>query len=105
MASKHFLPPPRNLDRAIESSSTLAGLLSGHRRSQACMQAVRDALPPQLQTLVRAGPIEAGVWAVFAQHAAAASKLRQFLPNLLERLKKVAPDITEIKVKILPKSN
>jgi hypothetical protein len=104
MASKH-LPPPRNLDRAIESSSTLAGLLSGHRRSQACMQTVRVALPQPLQALVRAGPIDEGVWTLFAQHAAAASKLRQFLPNLLERLSTVAPDVKDIKVKILPKSN
>jgi hypothetical protein len=103
MASRN-LPPPRNLDRAIESSSTLAGLLSGHRRSQACMRTVRNALPHPLHELVRAGPIEEGVWTLFAQHAAAAAKLRQILPNLLEGLRAIAPDIKEIRVKILPRS-
>jgi hypothetical protein len=96
------LPPPRNLDRAIEASPSLAGLLAGHRRSQQCFAQVRTVLPELLRALVRPGPIEEGSWTLFAQHASAASKLRQWLPTLVERAAEREPTIKEIKVKILP---
>jgi hypothetical protein len=103
MASR-ALPPPRNLDRAIEGSATLAGLLSGHRRSHQFFALASPKLPAAMRSLIRPGPIEDACWTLFAEHAAAAAKLRQLLPLLLECVAGRDPDVREIKVKILPAS-
>ncbi len=98
------LPPPRNLDRAMAGSAPLAGLLAGHRQSQACFQLILPRLPAAIRPMVRPGPIDEGCWTLFAEHAAAASKLRQLLPLLLDAVTAHERSVRELKVKILPRS-
>ena len=88
----------------MEGSAPLAGLLAGHRQSQACYQQILPRLPTALRPLVRPGPIDEGCWTLFAEHAAAASKLRQLLPLLLEAVTAQEQRVRELKVKILPRS-
>ena len=97
------LPPERNLREAIDKAPTLAALLAGHRRSQACFELILPALPALLRSLVRAGPIDGACWTLFAQNSSAAAKLRQVLPDLLAALNVREPGITEIKAKIQPR--
>ena len=88
--------------QALDGNATLAGLLSGHRRAQACYAQVRSKLPGPLATQVRAGPIDGAAWTLLAAHGAAAAKLRHVLPTLLDALQATEPGITEIRVKVLP---
>ena len=97
------VPPARNLGAAIDAAPTLASLLAGHRRSQACFAAVRPVMPAGLDRSVRAGPIQDGQWTLFAQNGAVAAKLRQALPNLLRAVQAREPEVRELKVKILPR--
>jgi hypothetical protein len=92
----------RSAAQALSDSTVLSGLLAGHRRAQACFVAVQSLLPGALRGQVRAGPIDAGIWTLFASHASAAAKLRQVLPTLLAAVATREPDITEIRVKIRP---
>lgn len=55
-------------------------------QSAACLERVRPLLPAQLQPLVRAGPIEDGVWCLLVPGPAAAAKIRQLLPTLVQHL-------------------
>jgi Dna[CI] antecedent, DciA len=97
------LPTDRNVGDAINHAPTLAALLAGHRRAQACFEQVLPALPPMLHSLVRPGPIDGTRWTLFAQNSSAAAKLRQLLPDLLAALHAREPGITEIKAKIQPR--
>jgi Dna[CI] antecedent, DciA len=92
----------RAVGQVLENTPSLAGLLGGHRRAQACYAQVSALLPPPLATQVRPGPIDGGVWTLFAAHGGAAAKLRQALPTLLGALASADPPITEIRVKVLP---
>jgi len=94
-------PPTRPVGQMLDSIPSLAGLLGGHRRAQACFAQVRRLLPQALATQVRAGPIEGGVWTLLAANGGAAAKLRQALPTLLADLAATEPGITEIKIKVL----
>jgi Dna[CI] antecedent, DciA len=95
-------PLARPVGQVLESTPSLAGLLGGHRRAQACYARVAHLLPPPLGTQVRPGPIDGGVWTLFAAHGGAAAKLRQALPTLLAAVAHEDPPITEIRVKVLP---
>jgi hypothetical protein len=55
-----------------------------------------------MRSLVRPGPIDGPCWTLFAEHAAAAAKLRQLLPLLTTTVAEREPGINEIRVKILP---
>ena len=92
----------RSLAAALEDSATLSGLLAGHRRSYACFGAARSALPPALLTQVRPGPIDAGVWTLFAATNAAAAKLRHCVPRVLEAARAHDAQIVEVRVKVAP---
>lgn len=97
------MPPARNVGEAIEASESLASLLAGHRRAQACVARLRPALPPALRALIRPGPIEGATLHLFVEHNAAAAKMRQLLPYLLETLRVAEPELTEVKLKIVPR--
>ena len=68
--------PGRSVADALGASATVAGLLAGHRRAQACFDAVKTKLPPPLRTQVRPGPIDEEVWTLLASTSGAAAKLR-----------------------------
>lgn len=99
------LPPARNLGQAIEASASLASLLAGHRRAQACFEAIAPVLPPPLRVRVRPGPIDGESWALFVDNGAQSAKLRQLLPVLLQRVQQDDPAIREIRLKIHPVSS
>ena len=92
----------RSIAAALDDSATLSGLLAGHRRSYACFDAARSAVPPALLTQVRPGPIDAGAWTLFAANNAAAAKLRHCLPRVLQAARAHDAQIVEVRVKVVP---
>jgi len=96
-------PPARRARDALDDHASVSALLAGHRRAHACFAQIRPLLPDPLAELVRPGPIDEGTWTLFAEHASAAAKLRQLLPDLLAAVGASDPAITGIKVKILPR--
>jgi Dna[CI] antecedent, DciA len=96
------VPPGRTLAAALDASPTLAQLLAGHRRAQACFEVIRLLLPAALLTQVRPGPIEEKAWTLLARSGGAAAKLRQCLPSLVEAVQAAGYEIDEIRVKVSP---
>jgi hypothetical protein len=68
--------------RALDASASLAGLLARIRESDARLAAIRPALPEALAGTLRAGPLDERAWVLLADHAAAAAKLRHWLPQI-----------------------
>ena len=101
-------PPPdvRNqaLARALDRSEPLAGLLQRVRESRQRFDAIRGLLPPALLGSVRPGPLDEKAWSVLVDHAAAAAKLRQMLPDLQSALADRGWPQPAIKIKIQPRA-
>ena len=97
-------PPPdaRNLAlaRALDRSEPLAGLLQRMQGSRQRFEVIRSLLPPALASSVRAGPLDDEAWSVLVDHAAAAAKLRQMLPDLQSALAEGGWPTPPIKIKI-----
>jgi len=88
------------LARAIEGSAALARLGQRLRQSRARLEAVAPAMPDALRTQVRAGPCDDRQWVLLATSAAAAAKLRQWLPDLQQRLAAAGWPAVEIRVRV-----
>ena len=58
-------------------------------------------LPPALRELVRPGPIEGESWCLLVPHNAAAAKLRQLAPALLDRLRATGRSVSTIRIKVM----
>ncbi len=104
------MPPPapdaRNLAlaRALDRSEPLAGLLQRVQGSRQRFEAISKLLPPALLGNVRPGPMDETAWSVLVDHAAAAAKLRQMLPDLQSALAEAGWPAPPIKIKILPRA-
>ena len=96
------MPGARLLAEALDDTPTLAGLLAGHAQASRCFETVLPLLPSGLATQLRAGPVEGGVWTLFAAGPASAAKARQLLPALRDRLQ-AEHRVNEVKVKVVPR--
>ena len=95
------LPPGAlPLAQAIEGSAALARLGLRLRQSRARLETVIPALPPALRAQVRAGPCDDRQWVLLAASAAAAAKLRQWLPDLEQQLAAAGWPAVEIRVRV-----
>ena len=86
----------------MDETPTLAGLLASHAQAHRCFEVVLPLLPSGLASQLRAGPVEGGVWTLFAAGPASAAKARQLLPALRERLQ-AGHGVREVKVKVVPR--
>lgn len=75
------------MDGALGSSAPLARLLQRLEESRARLAAIRDQLPQPLRAQVRAGPLDDDGWTLLVPSGAAAAKLRQLQPLLLQALR------------------
>lgn len=94
------VPLPTALPRALDEHPVLKHLREQIRASNACLESVRDLLPPPLQTAVRAGPIEGERWTLLVGNAAVAAKLRQLGPRLEKRLIERGMQISAIRIRV-----
>jgi hypothetical protein len=87
---------------ALQRSEPLGRLMQRLRASQACLDAVRSALPEGLRDQVRPGPLDEEGWSLLVPHGAAAAKVRQCLPTLLAALQAGGHGVSSIRVRIQP---
>jgi hypothetical protein len=98
-------PTPRRrnavtLQQAAEEAPTLARLAQLARESGERLKAVETSIPAPLRASIRPGPIEGTTWCLLVDSNAAAAKLRQLLPVLLQRLNSRGNEITAIRLKV-----
>ncbi len=86
---------------ALGRSETLSGLLRRVQDSNARYATVRSVLPEGLASLVRPGPLDDSTWALLVPSGAAAAKLRQCLPALVQSLKASGWSEVSIRIKVL----
>ena len=70
------------LGAALDRSPPLTQLLQRLQQSQQRLAALSGLLPEGLRSEVRAGPLDDAGWTLLVPGGAAASKLRQLLPQL-----------------------
>ncbi len=90
----------RTLEQAAGEAPTLAALQARISKSSAHLDQIRHLLPPALRNQVIAGPLTDGQWCILVKSAAAATKIRQLLPRLMESLNQSGAQISAIRVKI-----
>jgi hypothetical protein len=91
---------PVTLQQAAEESPTLARLAQLARESGERLKAVESLIPLSLRCAVRPGPIEGPAWCLLVDSSAAAAKLRQLIPALLNRLRDRGWQVTSIRLKV-----
>jgi hypothetical protein len=91
---------PLTLQQAADESPTLARLAQLARESSERLGAVESLIPTSLRSAVKAGPIDGDAWCLLVEGNAAAAKLRQVLPALLDRLRDRGWEVTSIRLKV-----
>jgi hypothetical protein len=91
---------PVTLQQAAEDSPTLARLAQLARDSGERLEAVKFLIPGPLRSTVRAGPIDGPAWCLLVDSSAAAAKIRQVVPLLLNRLRDRGWEVTSIRLKV-----
>lgn len=91
---------PVSVQQAADESPTLARLAQLARESGEQLQAVESLIPPALRSAVRPGPIDGASWCLLVDGNAAAAKLRQVLPALVDRLRDRGSQVTSIRLKV-----
>ncbi len=91
---------PVTLQQAAEDSPTLARLAQLARESGERLKAVESLIPLSLRCAVRPGPIEGPAWCLLVDSSAAAAKLRQVIPALLDCLRDRGWQVTSIRLKV-----
>jgi hypothetical protein len=91
---------PVTLAQAAEDSPTLARLAQLARESGEQLKAVESLIPLSLRPAIKPGPIDGPAWCLLVDSNAAAAKLRQVIPALLNRLRDRGSQTTSIRVKV-----
>jgi uncharacterized membrane protein len=91
--------------QALRESDTLAHLLARLAESQARWATVAPMLGAELASAARAGPLDDKGWVVLADHAAAAAKLRQCLPDIETALAAGGWLAVPVKIKVRPRGS
>lgn len=96
-------PPALALELASRSSEPLQRLQQRLAESRRRFALLAPLLPPPLPDHVRAGPLDERSFALLADNAAVAAKLRQLLPTLHQALEAAGCAAPPLRVKVLPR--
>ena len=88
------------IEQAVAQAPGLQQLVERARQSAARLDAIRPLLPAGLREQVAAGPLDEGSWCLLVPHHAAAAKLRQMLPLLVQALQQAGEPVARIRVRI-----
>lgn len=88
------------LHQAAEESPTLARLAHLARESGERLKAIESSIPVALRSSIRPGPIDGTSWCLLVDSSAAAAKLRQLVPVLLQKLNSRGWEVTAIRLKL-----
>jgi hypothetical protein len=91
---------PVTFQQAADESPTLARLAQLARESGERLKAIELLIPAALRSAVRPGPIDGPSWCLLVDSNAAAAKLRQVIPALLNRLRDQGWQVTSIRLKV-----
>ncbi|MEZ5663940.1 MAG: DciA family protein [Burkholderiaceae bacterium] len=91
-----------SLHEAAGEAPALASLMDRARRSQALLEQLRHRIPPALRAQLRPGPLEGTQWCLLVSGPAAATKLRNIIPLLLQDLNDGRNEVTAIRIKVQP---
>jgi hypothetical protein len=91
---------PVTLQQAAQDSPTLARLTQLARESGERLKTVELLIPASLRSSVKPGPIDGLAWCLLVDSNAAAAKLRQVVPALLNRLRDRGWQVNSIRVKV-----
>lgn len=97
---KPMVPDVPPVTSVLGRSQPLVSLMQRLKASQACLEAVRECLPPALAAAVKAGPLDDEGWTLLAANAAVSAKLRQLQPHLVEALAKKGLKVNAIRVRV-----
>lgn len=106
-ASKNGLPArplAAPVGSALRDNASLASLLARLAESQARWAAVAPTLE-ELAGAARAGPLDDKAWVILADHASAAAKLRQCLPEIERVLAAKGWLAPPVKIKVRPRGS
>lgn len=90
-----------SLLQAVEGAPTLSHLSQMASQSAVRLALIRPLMPKPLQACVQAGALEEGSWCLLVPNSAAAAKLRQLTPNLLEVLQARGHAVEKLRIKII----
>jgi poly-gamma-glutamate capsule biosynthesis protein CapA/YwtB (metallophosphatase superfamily) len=93
------------LGSALRDNETLASLLARLAESQARWAAVAPSLAAELAGAARPGPLDDKAWVILADHASAAAKLRQCLPEIEGTLAAKGWLTPQVKIKVRPRGS
>jgi hypothetical protein len=89
------------LSGALDANPTLARLLQRLHASRERFEVIGPLLPEALRGEVRPGSLdEDGSWTLLVPHGAAASKLRQLVPELQQALRARGLDSDPVRVRV-----
>lgn len=97
MNRRHY---PVAVHQAAVESPTLARLAQLARESGERLAAIESSIPASLRASIRPGPIEGTSWCLLVDNNAAAAKLRQLLPQLVQKLNSRGWEVTAIRLKL-----
>ncbi|MBK9135207.1 MAG: hypothetical protein IPM15_12950 [Betaproteobacteria bacterium] len=89
----------------MHASEPLAALLARLAQSQARWAVVAAGLPAELAAAARPGPLDERAWTLLADHAAAAAKLRQHLPDIEAALAAHGWLAPAVRIKVRPRGS
>ena len=94
-----------SLGQALTESEPLSSLLARLAQSQARWQVVAAGLAPELAAAARPGPLDDQAWTILADHASAAAKLRQHLPDIAAALQAHGWLAPPVRIKVRPRGS
>lgn len=104
-SSRPAVPAAAPVRNALRDNESLASLLARLTESQARWAAVAPSLAAELAAAARAGPLDEKAWVILADHASAAAKLRQCLPEIEGTLSAQGWLTPPVRIKVRPRGS
>ncbi|MCB2019120.1 MAG: DUF721 domain-containing protein [Hydrogenophaga sp.] len=89
-----------SLEQAVCAEPSLSALQTRIRESIECLDAIQSLIPIPLRNHLQAGPLNDGEWCLLVRSPAAATKMRQLLPAISQRLTEAGYQINSVRLRV-----